>query len=40
MLTGFWWGNLKKINHLKDVDLGGGNNIKTNLKVTGRDGVG
>jgi hypothetical protein len=33
--------NLKKTNHLKYMDLGGeNNNIKTNIRVTGWDGVG
>jgi hypothetical protein len=32
--------NLNKRNHLKYMDLGGENNIITNVRVTGWDGVG
>jgi hypothetical protein len=30
--TGFWWGDLKKRNHLKDPGLYWDDNIKTDLK--------
>jgi hypothetical protein len=36
--TGFWWGNLRKTDHLEDLGVDG-KNIKIDFKEIGSDGV-
>ena len=37
--TGFWWGNLRKRNHLEDSGVGGRINIKIDLREVGCGGM-
>jgi hypothetical protein len=32
---GFWWGKLRQTDHLKDLGVDGGNNIKRDLQEVG-----
>ena len=36
--TGFWWGNLREIDHLKDRGIDGEDNIKMDIQEVGWEG--
>ena len=38
MHTGFWWGNLQKIDHMEDPGIDGSINIKMGLEEVGWEG--